>query len=68
MVSASGLSAALQGAQLPGSFAAMAAAAGLNSGLMASSQFSPGSVEVMLIRPLITATVGLTLGVRCLLY
>ncbi|XP_077946376.1 POU domain, class 2, transcription factor 1 isoform X24 [Gasterosteus aculeatus] len=48
MVSASGLSAALQGAQLPGSFAAMAAAAGLNSGLMASSQFSPGGALLSL--------------------
>ncbi|KAL0185186.1 hypothetical protein M9458_020883, partial [Cirrhinus mrigala] len=41
----SGLSAALQGAaQLPtsASIAAMAAAAGLNPGLMASSQFTPG--------------------------
>lgn len=46
MVAASGLSAALQGAQLPtsASFAAMAAAAGLSPGLMASSQFAPGSV------------------------
>lgn len=48
MVTAQGLSAALQGAaQLPtsASFAAMAAAAaGLNPGLMASSQFAPGSV------------------------
>uniref|UniRef100_A0A3Q0TAI7 POU domain protein n=1 Tax=Amphilophus citrinellus TaxID=61819 RepID=A0A3Q0TAI7_AMPCI len=45
MVAAPGLSAALQGAaQLPtsASFAAMAAAAGLNPGLMASSQFTPG--------------------------
>lgn len=45
MVAAPGLSAALQGAaQLPtsASFAAMAAAAGLNPGLMASSQFAPG--------------------------
>lgn len=45
MVAAPGLSAALQGAaQLPNSasFAAMAAAAGLNPGLMASSQFAPG--------------------------
>ncbi|XP_034418001.1 POU domain, class 2, transcription factor 1b isoform X12 [Cyclopterus lumpus] len=48
MVSASGLSAALQGAQLPGSFAAMAAAAGLNSGLMASSQFTPGGALLSL--------------------
>ncbi|XP_040912773.1 POU domain, class 2, transcription factor 1b isoform X2 [Toxotes jaculatrix] len=45
MVAAPGLSAALQGAaQLPASanFAAMAAAAGLNPGLMASSQFTQG--------------------------
>ncbi|KAL6101027.1 pou2f1 [Pungitius sinensis] len=48
MVSASGLSAALQGAQLPGSFAAMAAAAGLNSGLISSSQFSPGGALLSL--------------------
>lgn len=48
MVSASGLSAALQGAQLPGSFAAMAAAAGLNSGLMASSQFTQGGALLSL--------------------
>ncbi|XP_031725352.1 POU domain, class 2, transcription factor 1b isoform X17 [Anarrhichthys ocellatus] len=48
MVSASGLSAALQGAQLPSSFAAMAAAAGLNSGLMASSQFTPGGALLSL--------------------
>lgn len=50
MVAAPGLSAALQGAQLPttASFAAMAAAAaGLNPGLMASSQFAPGLVLVM---------------------
>ncbi|XP_068427910.1 POU domain, class 2, transcription factor 1b isoform X2 [Clinocottus analis] len=47
MVSASGLSAALQGAQLPGGFAAMAAAAGLNSGLM-SSQFNPGGALLSL--------------------
>lgn len=48
MVAAPGLSAALQGAQLPTSFAAMAAAAaGLNPGLMASSQFAPGLVLVM---------------------
>ncbi|XP_054471322.1 POU domain, class 2, transcription factor 1b [Anoplopoma fimbria] len=45
---ASGLSAALQGAQLPSSFAAMAAAAGLNSGLMASSQFTPGGALLSL--------------------
>lgn len=46
MVAAPGLSAALQGAPLPtsASFAAMAAAAGLNPGLMASSQFAPGLV------------------------
>lgn len=48
MVAAPGLSAALQGAaQLPtsASFAAMAAAAaGLNPGLMASSQFTSGLV------------------------
>ncbi|XP_047456192.1 POU domain, class 2, transcription factor 1b isoform X3 [Mugil cephalus] len=52
MVAASGLSAALQGAaQLPTSagFAAMAAAAaGLNPGLMASSQFSPGGALLSL--------------------
>ncbi|XP_016429496.1 POU domain, class 2, transcription factor 1-like isoform X3 [Sinocyclocheilus rhinocerous] len=45
MVAAPSLSAALQGAaQLPtsASIAAMAAAAGLNPGLMASSQFTPG--------------------------
>lgn len=45
MVASPGLSAALQSAaQLPtsASFAAMAAAAGLNPGLMASSQFAPG--------------------------
>ncbi|XP_037343709.1 POU domain, class 2, transcription factor 1b isoform X12 [Pungitius pungitius] len=48
MVSPSGLSAALQGAQLPGSFAAMAAAAGLNSGLISSSQFSPGGALLSL--------------------
>lgn len=51
MVAAPGLSAALQSAaQLPtsASFAAMAAAAaGLNPGLMASSQFTPGLVLVM---------------------
>jgi len=49
MVSTSGLSAALQSAtQLPtsASFAAMAAAAGLNPGLMASSQFPQGYVTV----------------------
>lgn len=46
MVATSGLSAALQGAQLPtsASLAAMAAAAGLNPGLMAPSQFTPGLV------------------------
>ncbi|RVE58214.1 hypothetical protein OJAV_G00207130 [Oryzias javanicus] len=51
MVTASGLSAALQGAaQLPtsASFAAMAAAAGLNPGLMASSQFAPGGALLSL--------------------
>ncbi|XP_030614361.1 POU domain, class 2, transcription factor 1b [Archocentrus centrarchus] len=51
MVAAPGLSAALQGAaQLPtsASFAAMAAAAGLNPGLMASSQFTPGSALLSL--------------------
>nr|XP_057938126.1 POU domain, class 2, transcription factor 1b isoform X8 [Doryrhamphus excisus] len=51
MVAASGLSAALQGAtQLPTSanFAAMAAAAGLNPGLMASSQFTPGGALLSL--------------------
>lgn len=47
MVASPGLSAALQGAQLPTSFAAMAAAAGLNPGLMASSQFPPGLVLAM---------------------
>ena len=48
MVSASSLSAALQQAQLPSSFAAMAAAAaGLNPGLMASSQFAPGLVQAL---------------------
>ncbi|XP_053184370.1 POU domain, class 2, transcription factor 1b isoform X5 [Scomber japonicus] len=45
---ASGLSAALQGAQLPTSIAAMAAAAGLNPGLMASSQFTPGGALLSL--------------------
>ncbi|KAM6934936.1 POU domain, class 2, transcription factor 1b [Xenentodon cancila] len=48
---ASGLSAALQGAaQIPtsASFAAMAAAAGLNPGLMASSQFTPGGALLSL--------------------
>ncbi|XP_059895199.1 POU domain, class 2, transcription factor 1b isoform X7 [Gadus macrocephalus] len=49
MVSASGLSAALQNAaQLPNSFAAIAAAAGLNPGLMASSQFAPGGALLSL--------------------
>ncbi|XP_053295102.1 POU domain, class 2, transcription factor 1b isoform X10 [Pleuronectes platessa] len=45
-----GLTAALQGAQLPNSasFAAMAAAAGLNPGLMASSQFPPGGALLSL--------------------
>ncbi|KAJ8410519.1 hypothetical protein AAFF_G00194230 [Aldrovandia affinis] len=50
MVTASGLSAALQGAQLPtsASLAAMAAAAGLSPGLMASSQFAPGGALLSL--------------------
>uniref|UniRef100_A0A3Q3M9Y8 POU domain protein n=1 Tax=Mastacembelus armatus TaxID=205130 RepID=A0A3Q3M9Y8_9TELE len=50
MVAAPGLSAALQGAQLPNSasFAAMAAAAGLNPGLMAPSQFTPGGALLSL--------------------
>ncbi|XP_061081532.1 POU domain, class 2, transcription factor 1b [Conger conger] len=50
MVTASGLSAALQGAQLPpsASLAAMAAAAGLSPGLMASSQFTPGGALLSL--------------------
>uniref|UniRef100_A0A3B4EED2 POU domain protein n=1 Tax=Pygocentrus nattereri TaxID=42514 RepID=A0A3B4EED2_PYGNA len=51
MVAAPSLSAALQGAaQLPtsASFAAMAAAAGLNPGLMASSQFAPGGALLSL--------------------
>ncbi|XP_060732117.1 POU domain, class 2, transcription factor 1b isoform X7 [Tachysurus vachellii] len=51
MVTASSLSAALQGAaQLPtsASIAAMAAAAGLNPGLMASSQFTPGGALLSL--------------------
>ncbi|XP_076120040.1 POU domain, class 2, transcription factor 1b isoform X3 [Alosa pseudoharengus] len=50
MVAAPGLSAALQGAQLPtsASLAAMAAAAGLNPGLMASSQFTPGGALLSL--------------------
>ncbi|KAM9710799.1 POU domain, class 2, transcription factor 1b isoform 4-T4 [Menidia menidia] len=51
MVSASGLSAALQSAaQLPtsASFAAMAAAAGLNPGLMTSSSFAPGGALLSL--------------------
>lgn len=43
MLASPGLSAALQGhTQIPTSFAAMAAAAGFNPGLMASSQFTPG--------------------------
>ncbi|XP_042282321.1 POU domain, class 2, transcription factor 1b isoform X5 [Thunnus maccoyii] len=50
MVATSGLSAALQGAQLPtsASLAAMAAAAGLNPGLMAPSQFTPGGALLSL--------------------
>nr|XP_046260863.1 POU domain, class 2, transcription factor 1b isoform X7 [Scatophagus argus] len=51
MVAAQGLSAALQSAaQLPtsASLAAMAAAAGLNPGLMASSQFAPGGALLSL--------------------
>ncbi|MED6276273.1 POU domain, class 2, transcription factor 1 [Characodon lateralis] len=51
MVAAPGLPAALQGAaQLTtsASFAAMAAAAGLNPGLMASSQFTPGGALLSL--------------------
>lgn len=51
MVATSGLSAALQNAaQLPtsASLAAMAAAAGLNPGLMASSQFTPGGALLSL--------------------
>ncbi|KAJ8253253.1 hypothetical protein GJAV_G00210760 [Gymnothorax javanicus] len=50
MVTAPGLSAALQGAQLPtsASLAAMAAAAGLSPGLMASSQFNPGGALLSL--------------------
>ncbi|XP_078142119.1 POU domain, class 2, transcription factor 1b isoform X1 [Centroberyx gerrardi] len=51
MVASPGLSAALQSAaQLPtsASFAAMAAAAGLNPGLMASSQFAPGGALLSL--------------------
>ncbi|KAK2905931.1 POU domain, class 2, transcription factor 1b isoform X3 [Channa argus] len=50
MVASPGLSAALQGAQLPtsASYAAMAAAAGLNPGLMASSQFTPGGALLSL--------------------
>ncbi|KAK0141019.1 POU domain, class 2, transcription factor 1 [Merluccius polli] len=54
MVSASGLSAALQSAvQLPtsASFAAMAAAAGLNPGLMASSQFASGGGALLSLAP-----------------
>ncbi|KAJ8367368.1 hypothetical protein AAFF_G00320370 [Aldrovandia affinis] len=50
MVAASGLSAALQGTQLPtsASLAAMAAAAGLSPGLMGSSQFAPGGALLSL--------------------
>ncbi|XP_042619954.1 POU domain, class 2, transcription factor 1-like isoform X2 [Cyprinus carpio] len=51
MVASPSLTAALQGAgQLPtsASIAAMAAAAGLNPGLMASSQFSPGGALLSL--------------------
>ncbi|XP_056888339.1 POU domain, class 2, transcription factor 1b isoform X4 [Takifugu flavidus] len=51
MVASPGLSAALHSAaQLPtsASFAAMAAAAGLNPGLMASSQFAPGGALLSL--------------------
>nr|XP_061827285.1 POU domain, class 2, transcription factor 1-like isoform X9 [Nerophis lumbriciformis] len=51
MVAGPGLSAALQGVtQLPtsASFAAMAAAAGLGPGLMASSQFTPGGALLSL--------------------
>ncbi|XP_062312604.1 POU domain, class 2, transcription factor 1b [Osmerus eperlanus] len=51
MVASPGLTAALQGAaQLPtsASFAAMATAAGLNPGLMASSQFNPGGALLSL--------------------
>ncbi|XP_077393003.1 POU domain, class 2, transcription factor 1b isoform X2 [Festucalex cinctus] len=51
MVAAPGLSTAFQGAaQLPtsASFAAMAAAAGLNSGLMGSASFSPGGAVLSL--------------------
>ncbi|XP_056145347.1 POU domain, class 2, transcription factor 1b [Lampris incognitus] len=51
MVASPGLSAALQNAaQLPtsASFAAMAAAAGLSPGLMASSQFTPGGALLSL--------------------
>lgn len=62
MVAAPGLSAALQGAaQLPtsASFAAMAAAAGLSPGLMASSQFAPGLV-LMFSRPLILTSTEFT--------
>ncbi|XP_078030692.1 POU domain, class 2, transcription factor 1 isoform X14 [Epinephelus lanceolatus] len=53
MVASPGLSAALQGAQLPtsASFAAMAAAAGLNPGLMASSQFAPGGALALSLTP-----------------
>ncbi|XP_077072457.1 POU domain, class 2, transcription factor 1b isoform X7 [Siphateles boraxobius] len=50
MVASPSLTAALQGAQLPtsASLAAMAAAAGLNPGLMASSQFNPGGALLSL--------------------
>ncbi|KAK7882452.1 hypothetical protein WMY93_028626 [Mugilogobius chulae] len=50
MVSAPGLSALQGSAQLPtsASFAAMAAAAGFNPGLMASSQFAPGGALLSL--------------------
>ncbi|GLD52012.1 POU domain, class 2, transcription factor 1 isoform X8 [Lates japonicus] len=50
MVAAQGLSALQGAAQLPtsASFAAMAAAAGLNPGLMASSQFTPGGTLLSL--------------------
>uniref|UniRef100_A0A8C6UA84 POU domain protein n=1 Tax=Neogobius melanostomus TaxID=47308 RepID=A0A8C6UA84_9GOBI len=47
MLTAQGLS-ALQGSQIPTSFAAMAAAAGFNPGLMASSQFAPGGAFLSL--------------------
>ncbi|XP_024919844.1 POU domain, class 2, transcription factor 1 isoform X2 [Cynoglossus semilaevis] len=60
MVAAPGLSAALQGAQLPttASFAAMAAAAGLNPGLMASSQFAPGGALLSLTPGGLSSTLG----------